>query len=152
MDALEGWVLVACCAAIGCSTTPSSDGGSDGGGGVDSNGGGVALFCNGTPVQDCSTCSSAAGSQTQVCVYCTDAGVVGHCVADRPAVCVVATPLNATMCPCVGDASSSCPASYQVCTMSGSGSAVCDTCGDLPAYQGLACQNGRTCDYEAGCL
>jgi hypothetical protein len=105
--------------------------------------------CPGFPVQcnasrsciaDCSSCTG----ETIDCTYCPGGVPLQVCILD-PGACATATP----KCPCADGDAGDCPAANQVCTMMGSGSGVCGTCGD-PGTQGKTCGGGGTCAMSSG--
>jgi hypothetical protein len=107
----------------------------------------TSWVCGNTTVSDCAQCIG----HTQTCVYCSnaDASVVSGVCVQFGTGCGATTPPNYNLCSCPKDAST-CPEPYQVCLQFTQNQAVCDTCGAVPNTQGLTCENGGTCNADAG--
>ena len=123
----------------------ASDGGtgdaSDGATTIDT---GIAQWsCGSVKVADCSQCTGF----TQPCAYCNvqDASVItGSCV-QQGMNCQMAIPQGFQDCPCAD--ASTCIEGFQVCTAFGR----CHTCTDSTQNNGLKCEDGLTCQADAGC-
>lgn len=131
-------------------TGPVDDSGTDTGTTTDASDGGTTIDtgiaqwnCGSVKVSDCSQCTGF----TQPCAYCNfqDASVItGSCV-QQGTNCQAAIPQGFQDCPCAD--ASTCIEGFQVCTAFGR----CHTCTDNPQNNGLKCEDGLTCQADAGC-
>ena len=120
------------------SASDASDGGSAQDGGTT-----IATWqCGATTVSDCAQCTGF----TQPCAYCNmqDASVVSGVCTLIHSNCLNSIPQGYQDCTCQD--ASTCPESYQVCTLQGR----CHTCSDSTQNNTLKCENGGTCTPEAG--
>ena len=115
---------------------------SDGGTTIDT---GIAQWnCGSVKVSDCSQCTGF----TQPCAYCNfqDASVItGSCVQEGTN-CANVIPQGFQDCPCIAGDASTCIEAFQVCTQQGR----CHTCTDSTFNNGLKCEDGLTCQIDAG--
>lgn len=114
---------------------------SDGSAGFDT---GIAQWtCGSVKVSDCSQCTGF----TQPCVWCNfqDASVITGACVQTGTNCSNAIPQGFQSCLCPGDAST-CPENFQICTNQGR----CHTCTDSTFNNGLTCEDGKTCQIDAG--
>lgn len=105
---------------------------------------GIAQWsCGSVKVSDCSQCTGF----TQPCAYCNfqDASVLSGVCVQTGQNCQFSIPQGFQDCTCTD--ASTCPEAFQVCTTNGG---RCHTCSDNATNNGLKCEDGLTCQFDAG--